>query len=202
MWKTWLCSFTTLYFKILLLNLFSHTCNTAKVRLFQISYPMGGRNRQSWGRSSVVECANNSCEFGLIVALIRMPYLHFCSHVYPIGWHVSPHSGEPRNLLLWLMNRGNPEGGFSCLIGFCPNYIFQINIYYVTWSGMVTAVSFGTELYWSFYTLQSNVFKNPSLQEVFFRLFQHRVSSIWDLRVLLSCRQFPKLELFRMLWML
>lgn len=33
---------------------------------------------------SCSECANNSCEFGL-VALIRMPYLHFCSHVYPIG---------------------------------------------------------------------------------------------------------------------
>lgn len=201
MWKTWLCSFTTLYFKILLLNLFSHTCNTAKVRLFQISYPVGGRNRQSWGRSSVVECANNSCEFGLIVALIRMPYTFVLMFTLLGGMYLHI-QGNLEIFLLWLMNRGNPEGGFSCLIGFCPNYIFQINIYYVTWSGMVTAVSFGTELYWSFYTLQSNVFKNPSLQEVFFRLFQHRVSSIWDLRVLLSCRQFPKLELFRMLWML
>lgn len=201
MWKTWLCSFTTLYFKILLLNLFSHTCNTAKVRLFQISYPVGGRNRQSWGRSSVVECANNSCEFGLIVALIRMPYTFVLMFTLLGGMYLHI-QGNLEIFLLWLMNRGNPEGGFSCLIGFCPNYIFQINIYYVTWSSMVTAVSFGTELYWSFYTLQSNVFKNPSLQEVFFRLFQHRVSSIWDLRVLLSCRQFPKLELFRMLWML
>lgn len=201
MWKTWLCSFTTLYFKILLLNLFSHTCNTAEVRLFQISYPVGGRNRQSWGRSSVVECANNSCEFGLIVALIRMPYTFVLMFTLLGGMYLHI-QGNLEIFLLWLMNRGNPEGGFSCLIGFCPNYIFQINIYYVTWSSMVTAVSFGTELYWSFYTLQSNVFKNPSLQEVFFRLFQHRVSSIWDLRVLLSCRQFPKLELFRMLWML
>lgn len=201
MWKTWLCSFTTLYFKILLLNLFSHTCNTAKVRLFQISYPVGGRNKAE----DVLQLLSVQITLVNLDSLLHwsecLTYTFVLKFTLLGGMYLHI-QGNLEIFLLWLMNRGNPEGGFSCLIGFCPNYIFQINIYYVTWSSMVTAVSFGTELYWSFYTLQSNVFKNPSLQEVFFRLFQHRVSSIWDLRVLLSCRQFPKLELFRMLWML